>query len=338
LSGKYRVLLVDRRELLSPPRENAATKMCGGLLAPDAQHMLASLGLGLPQSVLADPQIFVVRAIDLKQGVERYYQRSYLNMDRELFDRWMVSLAVPHVDFQAGVRFQSYERENGGYKVHLLKDDRMVAVRTRILVGADGASSKVRKLAFPDSPIPARYISIQEWFAADGDLPYFSAMFDPDITDFYCWMIPKGRSILLGAALSPDNQPAAKFALLKEKLIDYGITFGESICRQGTFLLRPEKTSHICTGQDGIALVGEAAGWISPSSAEGISYALKSAVSLAKVLVRDRDNFQEFYRSETRGLVRNILLKNIKARFMYNPVLRKTIMKSGVMSMELCKL
>jgi flavin-dependent dehydrogenase len=312
--------------------------MCGGLLAPDAQQMLASLGLGLPQSVLADPQIFVVRAIDLKQGLERHYQRSYLNMDRELFDRWMVSLAVPNVDIQAGVRFQSYEREKSGYTIHLLKDDRMVAMHTKILVGADGASSRVRKLAFPGRPIPARYISIQEWFAADGDLPYFSAMFDPEITDFYSWMIPKGRAIMLGAALSPDNQPAAKFTLLKEKLIDYGFTFGESICKQGTFLFRPEKTSQICTGQDAIALVGEAAGWISPSSAEGISYALKSAISLAKAILRDIDNFQDFYRADTRCLARNILLKNIKSRIMYNPFFRKAIMKSGVMSMGLCEI
>src|SRR6266542_275391 len=93
LFGKYRVLLVDRRELLSPPQENSAIQMCGGLLAPDAQKMLASLGLGLPHSVLTGPQIFVVRAIDLQQKLERYYQRAYLNIERELFDRWMVSLA-----------------------------------------------------------------------------------------------------------------------------------------------------------------------------------------------------------------------------------------------------
>lgn len=338
LSGKYRVLLADRRELLSPPQENSAIKMCGGLLAPDAQQMLASLGLGLPQSVLTGPQIFVVRAIDLHQRLERYYQRAYINIDRELFDRWMVSMAGSTVDLHAGVRFRSYEREKSGYRIHLMKEGSKVAVNARVLVGADGASSRVRKLAFPDSRIPARYVAIQERFAADGDLPYFSAMFDPEITDFYSWMIPKDGSLILGAALLPDNQPAVKFSLLKKKLAAYGFTFGESIGTKGTFLLRPEKRSHICTGRGSIALVGEAAGWISPSSAEGISYALKSAILLAKAINRDIDRFQELYRADSRWLARDILLKNVKSRFMYNPFLRKIIMQSGLMSMELYKI
>jgi geranylgeranyl diphosphate/geranylgeranyl-bacteriochlorophyllide a reductase len=337
LSGKYRVLLVDRRELLSPPQENSSIKMCGGLLAPDAQKMLACLGLGLPHSVLTGPQIFVVRAIDLKQKLERYYQRAYLNIDRELFDRWMVSLASSTVDVHAGVRFQSYEREQTGFRIQLVKNDRKYAVSARVLIGADGASSRVRRQAFPDNLMPARYISIQEWFVAQRDLPFFSAMFDPEITDFYSWIIPKGGVLILGAALLVDNHPAAKFSLLKHKLADYGFTFGERICTKGTFLLRPAKSSHICTGSGSIALVGEAAGWISPSSAEGISYALKSAISLAKALILDIDRFQALYWEHSRWMARDIMLKNVKSQFMYNPFLRKIIMRSGLMSVKLGK-
>ena len=40
-------------------------KVCGGLLAPDAQEMFAKLGLTLPTDILADPQIFDVETIDL---------------------------------------------------------------------------------------------------------------------------------------------------------------------------------------------------------------------------------------------------------------------------------
>ncbi len=34
---------------------------CGGLLAPDAQKMLAKLGLGLPNEVIVGPQMFSVK-------------------------------------------------------------------------------------------------------------------------------------------------------------------------------------------------------------------------------------------------------------------------------------
>ena len=52
-----------------------------------------------------------------------------------------------------------------------------------------------------------------------------------------------------------------------------GIRLGKTVKREGALILRPMETGHVFTGKDGVALVGEAAGWISPSSAEGISYA-----------------------------------------------------------------
>ncbi len=60
------------------------------------------MGLGLPQSVLVSPQLFVVRAMDLPSGVERYYQRFYLNMDREKSDRWLLSLVPGNVELGVG--------------------------------------------------------------------------------------------------------------------------------------------------------------------------------------------------------------------------------------------
>ncbi len=64
IGEKYKVLLVDKRQLLDTPEGFSSGKCCGGLLAPDAQRMLSKLGLGLPKRVLEEPQLFVVRAID----------------------------------------------------------------------------------------------------------------------------------------------------------------------------------------------------------------------------------------------------------------------------------
>ena len=85
LCPHLRLLLVDGQTKRNP-------KVCGGLLAPDAQKMFAKLGLTLPTSLLSDPQIFDVETIDLRLGMVRYYQRHYLNMDRYAFDRWLISL------------------------------------------------------------------------------------------------------------------------------------------------------------------------------------------------------------------------------------------------------
>jgi flavin-dependent dehydrogenase len=64
-------------------------------------------------------------------------------------------------------------------------------------------------------------------------LPYFSAIFDREISDFYSWTIPKEDYLIMGAA-----------------------------------------------------------GFISPSSAEGLSYAFRSALTAAEVLLNQgMDNF-----------------------------------------------
>jgi 2-polyprenyl-6-methoxyphenol hydroxylase-like FAD-dependent oxidoreductase len=77
LDKKYKIIAIDKR--------NAdAGKCCGGLLSPDAQKILAQFDICLPKEVLADPQIFSVKTIDLDNGLEQYYQRFYLNCGRRV--------------------------------------------------------------------------------------------------------------------------------------------------------------------------------------------------------------------------------------------------------------
>ena len=160
LAERYRILLVDKRPLDRNPEEDCPDKCCGGLLAPDAQAMLSKMGLGLSKSVLVGPQLFVVRAIDLRHKLERYYQRYYINMDRGKFDRWLLSMISPSVELRLGQRFKSYRRDKNHFIIKLVKDGRSCKEQARILVGADGASSRVRKLSLPDRISPKTYIAI----------------------------------------------------------------------------------------------------------------------------------------------------------------------------------
>ena len=75
IGERYRVILLDRRDLRGENPENPARTCCGGLLAPDAQKLIARLGLCLPKDILVDPQLFAVRALDLNGGMERLYPR-----------------------------------------------------------------------------------------------------------------------------------------------------------------------------------------------------------------------------------------------------------------------
>lgn len=331
---RYRVLLVDKRPFESDAETFSRAKCCGGLLAPDAQRMLSALGLGLPKCVLEEPQLFVVKALDLRQGKERYYQRHYINMDRRRFDSWLLSLVPSGVEVRTNCRFVSYEREGDGFTLRFTQGGRPVTERAGILVGADGAHSRVRRYLLPTSPPPTRYIAIQEWVERDHSLPYFTSLFDPEITDYYGWTIPKRDHLLIGAALHPGRDAAVKFDLLKDKLRRLGFEFGRTLRREGAFIVRPRRRADLCTGDQGIALVGEAAGWISPSSAEGFSYAFRSALLLDEALSTTPGGFERHYRRKARALRHNILLKNWKSRIVFNPTLRQAIMTSGVRSVK----
>ena len=335
LIGKeFKVLLIDKRQLDCEPKSSGVVKCCGGLVAPDAQKVMAELGLGLPSQVITGPQLFAVRTIDISNKLERFYQRFYINIDRERFDRWLVSLLPPKVDIRLGSIFKGYLKEDNAFKVIFSYNGRKYTEKARMVVGADGAFSMVRRQLAPKAPLPGRYVSIQEWFECEKVLPYFSAIFDDEITDFYSWTIPKENHLVIGSALVPQKDTSSKFQLLKEKLGGYGFELGKCVKREGAFILRPGSTGQIHTGTAGVALIGEAAGWISPSSAEGLSYAFRSAMALAESMQRDFENSGSYYNRLTRSIRNNILVKNLKSPFMYNSCIRCLVMRSGIESID----
>jgi flavin-dependent dehydrogenase len=334
IGNKYKVLLLDQRDLDNENPQNHINKCCGGLLAPDAQKMIAKLGLGIPKDVLVNPQLFAVRTIDLTNNLERLYQRFYFNMDREKFDRWMVSLIPTDVDKMYNSFFKNFSQIPGGYEIKYIYKKQELSAKARIIIGADGATSKLRRSISQDISLPEKYISIQEWFECSDQIPYFTAIFDEEISDFYSWIIPKENYILLGSALTPRENTRYKYEKLKSKLTQLGFNFDHKIKTEGAYIFRPKKVSQFYPGKDGIALVGEAAGGISPSSAEGISYALKSSLYLAQSLELGLDGFLERYKQKSKDIQLNILAKNLKSPAMYHPFLRQLAMKSGLQSIK----
>ena len=106
------------------------------------------------------------------------------------------------------------------------------------------------------------------------------------------------------------------------------------IRKESALILRPNRSAQLLAGREGLLLVGEAAGWISPSSAEGLSYAFTSAAMAAKALSEGLASSAECYSRLTAPLKRTILLKNIKVPFIYIPPLRRPVTACGLSSTE----
>ncbi|HOP11820.1 MAG TPA: FAD-binding protein [Oscillospiraceae bacterium] len=317
-------VIIDRKN----DGPDSFSKPCGGLLSTDAQKSLSAFALTLPKEFLVDPQIFSVKTIDLKTGLIRHYQRFYINLDRHKFDRWLFSLIPAYVE-KLEAEVTDISRENGVFLIICkTPDGKTRQITAKQIVGADGANSIVRRTFFPYRKMRS-YIAIQQWFAEAHRNPFYSCVFDPETSDCCSWSISKDNHFIFGGAFSPKNCRES-FEKQKKKLEKYGFKFGEPIKTEACMVLRPKSFFDFTTGKDGVFLVGEAAGFISPSSLEGISFAIDSATVLADVLSGKAKNPERVYHIKTRKIRLKLLAKILKCPFMYGPILRHLIMASGL--------
>lgn len=321
LGKRLKVIAIDKKS-----KTGGFMKPCGGLLAADAQKSLSAFSLSFPKDILVDPQLFAVKTLDLKTGLTRHYQRFYVNFDRHRFDLWLMSLIPENVRVVDGAGITGIEKGEN-FTVTYEKNSESHNITARQIVGADGANSSVRRLLFPNARIRS-YISIQEWYTDRNVRPLYSCFFDPDITDCYAWGISKDGCFIFGGAF-PLKGGRERFERLKAKLASRGYVFGEKIKTEACLVLRPSRLSDFCAGSGGAYLIGEAAGFISPSSLEGISYAFDSAAILAKAL-NSGENAKRLYRRGVFRLKLKLALKSLKSLFMYTPFFRRLIMRSGI--------
>ena len=351
LSKDFKVIALDK----AGKTKMGFTKPCGGLLAPQAQKIIAELGLTLPKKVLVNPQIFSVKTLDLNCNITRHYQRCYLNLDRFLFDDWLRSLIDTNtVEVKLNAQCKNIERIESGFKVSYSLDNskEQSDFIAKKIIGADGANSIVRRLLFPDFKLRTR-LSVQEWFKDTHKSPQYVCVFDKDTTDTYAWGLTKDDYFIFGGAFMHHAKDSLEE--LKAKLEPHGFNLKAPIKTEACLLVYPQ--NKYCLGDNGAFLIGEAAGFVSPSSFEGISYALDSARILATILTEhitdckideinkadktektnktNKVNLQKIYKRKTKKIRHSLFVRAAKAKILYSPFWRKLILKSKIQSLKI---
>lgn len=274
LSKNFTVLLIDSKSL---PRY----KTCGGVLTKESIEFLEPLHP--PEKIFVKQKVVDIEYYDFSNDKKFVAEKGFWNVDRGKFDHWILSLLddkkgtivekTSLIDFNLvqGRDLVSLVLESNGF---------VKTIIAKYLIGCDGAFSFVRK-KISNKKIPY-YVGVQELVEVEKNLNNVLFILDKEITDSYGWLIPKNNSLLIGVGLPPYDA-TKKFELFKEKISKkYGIKFNGKI--SAGIALAPARVDNIYLGNGNILLVGEAAGLISPTSSEGISFALRSGKYCAEAI------------------------------------------------------
>lgn len=277
----HSVLLLDKAGRIKP---------CGGAIPP---RLVKDFNIPESQIVARVSGARIISPSD--RVVDMPIDGGYVAMvDRGPFDEFLRDRARKAGAHRATGSFVRIERDVDGTAIVCYrakgadKDAPLECVRTRTVIGADGARSDVALQAVPGKlpPFVFAYHEIVQApanDAADGEIRptgtdgagydanrcdvYYQGGVSPD---FYAWVFPHGHtaSIGTGSANKGFSLRSAVGLLRKEN----GLEGLETVRKEGAPIpMKPRKRWD--NGKD-VLLAGDAAGVVAPASGEGIYYAM----------------------------------------------------------------
>jgi len=277
-SERGKVLLLDSSTL---PRD----KSCGGMVHPLTRDALSAYGT-VPEEIILSPRTVNFRYVDWDRGIRKPTALAFVNVDRAGFDNWLVSLLPSSVEVVGNCTLLELEQDEYGVDVTCTAGDATVTLRCENVVGADGARSAVRRTL--DSSAPATYVTLQDYVELSGEIPaYFDCVYMRSVGDEfgYAYVVPKGDRAIVGSVFYPrTKRPWEKQDLVLDTLRAAMPQLGESVKREACAALYLRSKDDVFPGSGRVLLVGEAGGFMSPTSGEGISYAVRSGIAAGRAL------------------------------------------------------
>jgi len=318
LENKYDVLLLDKNHF---PRD----KPCGGVLVEESQDFIANLDP--PSFVFSKPKNPRFNFVDWDNNKNFTIERDLLNINRKKFDEWLLTLVPSNVSFLQTTMLLDFSYSNSNILLKLKQGASEKTIKTKYLVAADGASSIVRR-KFSDKPL-RRYLVIQEILKNTKPIEDVYFIYDNSITDFYSWVIPKGNELLVASALIFEKSKELMDRYKSKVSNNLKINVEKDFLRvEAAVGARPKSMDEIDLGHGRILLVGEAAGLISSSTGEGISFALRSGEYCADAINQDFIDPIKNYRKYCAPLLEETAFKIKKAELLSDKNFRKKLYSS----------
>ena len=267
LAGRERsVLLLDRAGRIKP---------CGGAIPPRLIDEFA-----IPDELLVARAKSARIVAPSNRQVDMPIEGGFVGMvDREIFDEWLRQRAAAAGAVRRAGIFKHIDRDAGGGAIITYERNGGTTerVRTRAVIGADGALSAVARQTIAGADrmayvfayheiVKSPVASTAEFDSSRCDV-YYRGELSPD---FYGWIFPHGATASVGVGSAHKGFALRKAVGALRQVAD--LDHAETIrCEGAPIPLHPLPCWD--NGRD-VVLAGDAAGVVAPASGEGIFYAM----------------------------------------------------------------
>ncbi len=212
-------------------------------------------------------------------------------VDRETFDEWLRERASDDGATRVTGSFDTLTRDDAAGPIVEYRDanGEPCRARVRVVVGADGAASRVRKQNIPGAAELPNVFAYHEIVESP---PAATEKFDParcDVyyqsqcsPDFYGWVFPHGSRTSVGMGTAHKGfslrQSVAKMRH------ETGLENARTVRTEGAPI--PLKALKKWDNDRDVVVAGDAAGAVAPASGEGIYYAMLSGKTAAQAAVQ----------------------------------------------------
>ncbi len=252
--------------------------------------------------------------VDIDNRYTIYTNRTLLSIDRTEFNR----LLFENIREDAEIIFDRALKIDQRNKIVVTTKN--FRISADYLIGADGVNSVVKKHIRNSDQKKINLIQIEFKPHLFPDSTMF--VFDSNtVSDFYSYIIPKDRYLVAGTKYSGKGTVGKLKNLLKNFKLEGKINNLESYR-----LTIINSSRDVLFGKGNILLAGEASGFVSPSSGEGISFALESGMLAAKAIAKSygsNENLLENYRKLSKNLIKRLESRIEKSKVIFNPEFRK---------------
>lgn len=283
-SKGHKILMLDRA---------GRTKPCGGAIPPrlieDFAISDAMLVARITSARMVSPSS---RTVDMP------IENGFVGMvDRDAFDPWLRARAVEAgAELREGT-FLTLCRDSDGCAVVEYRENasrEILRVRTRAVIGADGATSEVARQSIPCARKRSYVFAYHEIIKSPAEP---NALFDAkrcDVVyrgalspDFYSWVFPHGETTSVGTGTAQKG--FSMRAAVSSLRAAHGLQ-GSTVRREGAPI--PMKPLRRWDNGKDVVLAGDAAGVVAPASGEGIYYAMvggELAADAVEIFLRTND-------------------------------------------------